>query len=288
MGMTEVRFDGLKKLVEQYIADYCHKLSAAIPERGAAELVRSMQYSIEDGGHRLRPVLSLLTAEALGKNHIDVLPFGCAVEFVHGYSLIHDDLPCMDDDDMRRGKPSNHKVFGEALAVLAGDALLAEAFVLLAEAYGKKTPALASELVHDLAYASSARGLAGGQGADLVLRSQNIDMSELELLHMRKTGALFRASVMGAAKISQATPAQKEALEIYSAALGLVFQIADDIVDGTETDELSFVKAVGINQSRLRCEKLVAKAHEALALFDANADGLRELVSYVYKRTLSA
>ncbi|MDZ4678642.1 MAG: polyprenyl synthetase family protein [Oligoflexia bacterium] len=282
--MTEVRFDDLKKTVDQYILNYGQKLSLNVPERGATELVRSMQYSMESGGHRIRPMLSLLTAQALGKSFQDVLPFGCAVEFVHGYSLVHDDLPCMDDDDFRRGKPSNHKVFGEALAVLAGDALLSEAFLLVAEAYGDN-PGLALALSKDLAQASSARGLVGGQATDLVLRNKTIDLTELEQLHLRKTGALFRTSVMGAATICGATSAQKESLEIYAANLGLTFQIADDISDKTDNDELSFVKAVGLDGARKRCEKLVAQAHEALALFGSNAEGLKSLVTYVYKRT---
>ena len=278
------RLSELQIKVEKYLSTYLAELKTADKAPGLHELIETICYSL-DGGARIRPMLSLLTAETLNRPEVDVLGFGCAIELIHSYSLIHDDLPCMDDDDFRRGRPSSHKAYGEALAVLAGDAMSTEAFLLLSKKYSAQ-PSLALALITDLARASGLHGMVGGQAADLLLRNKRPDVGELEFLHRRKTGALLKSSVLGAAKICEASADETKALEKYAEALGLTFQIADDIADSdTNQDEASFVKTVGIEDAKLTCKKLISDATEALAPFGDKADGLRQLISYVFERT---
>jgi geranylgeranyl diphosphate synthase, type II len=284
MASFNDRLQELKSEVDRYIQGYLQEMESSASQNGVRELCKAISYSMAEGGHRIRPVLALLTAEALGKTHDDVLPLGSAIELIHSYSLIHDDLPCMDDDDFRRGKPSNHKVFGEALAVLAGDAMSTEAFRVLATAY-KERPSLALELIRDLAEASGPQGMAGGQAIDLVLRDRQLTKNQIEFLHSRKTGVLLKMSVMGTAKICGATEEQLKALDKYATALGLTFQIADDISDGAATDELSFVKTAGMEEAKKACQDLVEEACRSVEVLGPKAQGLKELVSYIYERT---
>ena len=278
----------LQKRVDEYIQNYCDELQKNLTEPGVSELLRAMDYSVFSGGSRLRPALCLLTAETLGVDGEKVLPLATAIEFTHCYSLIHDDLPCMDDDDFRRGKPSNHKVFGDAMAVLAGDALATEAFSVLARGYSRE-PALALELVGDLAKAAGALGMAGGQAVDLVFRDRTLTTENLEFLHSRKTGALLRASVVSSAKVCGATPAQIEALDIYANRLGLVFQIADDISDGaTHSEEPSFVRVVGLEKAKEYCANLIDQANRALEPFGSAAQNLKDMIRYIYERTATS
>jgi geranylgeranyl diphosphate synthase, type II len=284
MASFKSRLQELKEEVDRYIQGYLNDMEASGNQNGLRELCKSISYSMAEGGHRIRPVVAMLTAEALGKSRKEVLPLGSAIELIHSYSLIHDDLPCMDDDDFRRGKPSNHKIFGEALAVLAGDAMSTEAFLMLATHY-KNDPALALELIRDLAVASGPQGMAGGQAIDLVLRDKRLSKEQIEFLHTRKTGVLLKLSVLGAAKVCRATAEQLGALEKYATALGLSFQIADDIADGEDNDELSFVKAAGMEEAKKACLKLIDEACAALEMFGPRAQGLKELVSHIYERT---
>ena len=193
----------------------------------------------------------------------------------------------MDDDDFRRGKPSNHKVFGEAVAVLAGDALCTEAFLLLANKYSA-TPALAVQLISELSLAAGARGMVGGQGADVFFHGKNITQSEIEFLHLYKTGALFKASIMGAARVCGANAFQLKCLSDYGRTFGLIFQIADDIMDGAGgvSDEPSYVKLAGVDNARRTCVQLIEKAQNELSPLP-EAEGLRQLVGYLYERTLN-
>lgn len=280
------KFSIFKESVDKAMQEYLHLIQANTPQPGMRDLTKAMGYSIDVGGHRIRPILSMMTAEALNHDVSEVTDLGCAIELIHTYSLIHDDLPCMDNDDFRRGKPSNHKVFGEALAVLAGDSLSTEAFRVLAKKYRHK-PELALTLIEDLAEVAGPMGLVGGQAIDLLLRTHDLKREELEFLHNKKTGGLLKMSVLGAAKICDANPEEIKSLSNYADALGLTFQIADDIMDGANTDEPSFVKSIGEDGARKACEELVTQGCEALQPFGDRADGLRGLIKHVYERALT-
>jgi geranylgeranyl diphosphate synthase type II len=272
-----------KNQVDQYIQNYLGDLEPSLSKPGLTDLYKSFSYSLAEGGNRIRPILSLLTAEALGVSTEKVLPLGAAVELIHTYSLIHDDLPCMDDDDLCRGKPSNHKVFGEAMAVLAGDALNTEAFFLLTKNYSSQ-PELALDLVSELALAAGAQGMVGGQAADVIFKERASDSAEIEFLHTYKTGALFRMSILGAARICNANAYELKCLSDFARAFGLIFQIADDIKDGDKNNEPSFVKAVGLEKAKETCTALLHQAHQALESFGDKALGLKNLISHLYER----
>lgn len=198
-------------------------------------LRESMEYSLMAGGKRLRPILVLAAAEALGGSTEAAMPVACAIEAIHTYSLIHDDLPAMDNDDFRRGKPTNHKVFGEAMAVLAGDGLLTHAFYSIAQATRKHgVPAeTALEIVEDLSRLAGAAGMVGGQAADMLGEQGITDREQLDFIHTHKTGDLIVFSLKAGAKIAGAAPGQLSALETYGYNIGLAFQIQDDILDLT-------------------------------------------------------
>lgn len=213
----------------------------------------AMRYSVFAGGKRLRPVLVLAGAEAVGGELEAVMPAACAMELLHTYSLIHDDLPAMDNDDLRRGKPTSHKVFGEALAILAGDALLTLAFALLARLpdAGPTSPDQVVRVLQEVAEAAGTVGLIGGQVADLHGVERPIDQQTLDYIHTHKTGSLFRVAVRAGAILSGASPEQVDALTLYATNMGLAFQIIDDILD-VEGDEQKLGKPVG---SDLRNQK---------------------------------
>lgn len=276
----------------------------ADPAGAAGRLLEAMRYSLMAGGKRLRPVLALAACEAVGGTHEAALGFACAVEMIHTYSLVHDDLPCMDDDDLRRGRPTNHKVYGEAIATLAGDGLLTDAFAVLARSGGTApSPKLALallETVAELAEAAGSAGMVGGQVIDLLGEGQEIGLGQLEELHSKKTGALFVAAVCGGARLGGATRAQLDALREYAKALGLAFQVIDDLLDveaSTETmgkrtnkDEArgkaTYPGLLGIEGSRKLARELVARAHTALAGFGDRAEPLRMLAAFAVERKL--
>lgn len=245
--------DELKKRIEAvnlYIDNYLKEMDLSASK--SIHLLRDgMAYSALNGGKRFRPLLTLLVGEMLGAPQEKVLPFAAAVEFIHTYSLIHDDLPCMDNDDVRRGKPTNHKVYGEDFALLAGDALLTEAFTLLASAYAD-SDFLVGRLVASLARAAGVRGMVGGQAIDLKSVGQKLTVEELSELHNLKTGALIAVAVEGASIIAGAKPEQIKALQNFGASLGLAFQVADDILDHSEKDQegRSFTALMGIEQTQ--------------------------------------
>ena len=243
----------------------------------APRLAEAMRYSVFAGGKRLRPALALAACRAAGGEDAEVLPFACALELVHTYSLIHDDLPAMDDDDLRRGRPTSHKAFGEALAILAGDAMHTLAFELILTR--TPDPTRAAALAGLLAQASGHEGMVGGQVDDLAAEGADVDLARLESIHRRKTGALLAASVRGGAVAAGADPETVEDLTRYGTALGLAFQIADDVLDATSTAEvlgktpgkdaadgkLTYVALEGVEAARARCDAEVATALEALA-----------------------
>jgi geranylgeranyl diphosphate synthase, type II len=260
-----------------------------------ARLAEAMRYSTLAGGKRLRPVLCLLAAEACGCALEDALPAACALEMVHTYSLIHDDLPAMDDDDLRRGRPTCHRAFDEATAILAGDGLLTLAFELIA-----RPPArAAAECIRILAEAAGPRGMVGGQMADLQAEGRtDATVEELEAIHRRKTGALFSAPLRMGAALATAPAALREALEIYGRAVGLAFQIIDDLLD-VQGDEAKLGKRVrkdsglgkwtypgllGVDGSRAKARQLADEALAALAPLGGRGDALKALAVDLLER----
>ncbi|MBD1378790.1 polyprenyl synthetase family protein [Metabacillus arenae] len=228
-----------KQTIESALPDYIQSLS--IPE----SLKESMLYSLEAGGKRLRPVLVLATLSSFGKSESLGIPVGCAIEMIHTYSLIHDDLPCMDDDDLRRGKPTNHKVFGEALAVLAGDGLLTQSFQLISTIdHPEVTAEMKLQLITELVDAAGIKGMVGGQVADMEGEKKSLSLEELEFIHEHKTGKLLEYSIIAGAILAGASKEEIEKLREFSFHLGLAFQIRDDILD-IEGDQEKIGKPVG-------------------------------------------
>lgn len=258
---------------------------------------RAMRYSTLGGGKRLRPVLAMAAAEAAGGSPLDVLPAACALELIHTYSLIHDDLPSMDNDDYRRGKLTSHKVFGEAVAVLAGDALLTFAFELLSESKCPD-PERVVKVIGEVATGAGTMGLIGGQVVDTFSAGEEINEETIEYIHRHKTGALYRVSVRTGAILAGASEKQLASLTGYSEHLGLAFQIIDDILD-IEGDEKKLGKPVGsdqknkkvtypslfgIEKSRVKAKESADAAVYALNEFGREADFMRELVQFVIER----
>ncbi|MBR0590265.1 polyprenyl synthetase family protein [Bacillus sp. FSL K6-4563] len=228
-----------KQTIEDNLFTYVQELT--IPE----DLKSSMLYSLKAGGKRLRPVLVLALLNAYGKNEEDGIPVGCAVEMIHTYSLIHDDLPCMDDDDLRRGKPTNHKVYGEATAVLAGDALLTESFRLITSQLSSSVSADKKlRIVDELVKSAGALGMVGGQFDDMEAEQKQVSLAELESIHARKTGKLLTFSVAAGAMLAGASDDDIEKLREFSYHIGIAFQIRDDILD-LEGSEEKIGKRVG-------------------------------------------
>jgi geranylgeranyl diphosphate synthase type II len=294
----ELFLEEKRRLVEE-------ALSNALPaERAWPETIhRAVRYSLFAGGKRIRPLLALAAGEVVGGRLADLLPFACAVEMIHTYSLIHDDLPAMDNDDMRRGKPTSHKVFGEAIAILAGDALLTRAFHLLAE--------VPPEWDHDdervlrrlratalLGEACGTTGLIGGQVLDLQSEGQVIDAQTLERLHRAKTGALLSACVRGGGVLAGASEADLARLEAYASAVGLAFQIVDDILDVTEGEaqlgkspgkdvdarKATYVTIHGLSSARAMAQDLLAAALEAISLWEERGVLLAGLARLIVER----
>ena len=265
-------------------------------------LDQAMRYSLFSGGKRIRPILALASGEAVGATVERVLPFACALEMIHTYSLIHDDLPAMDDDDLRRGKPTNHTVFGEGLAILAGDGLLTEAFRVMAEGALRNGQNRAAVLraLREVATAAGATGMVGGQVADLEAESKKPTRARVEYIHTRKTAALIRAAVRAGALVGGARPAQFARLDRYGAALGLAFQIADDILDvegstdktgkragrDAQLHKVTYPAAVGMDNAKRRARELLDKALEALKPLGLPAEPLRQIAAFIVERAV--
>lgn len=282
-------------------------LAECVPwsDGAAGRLFEAMRYSLMAGGKRLRPVLALAACEAVGGALEAAMGLACAIEMIHTYSLVHDDLPCMDDDDLRRGRPTNHKVYGEAIATLAGDGLLTDAFKVLARSatssveHPLPAPALL-ETIAELADAAGSSGMVGGQVIDLLGEGRSLDLRELEHLHSQKTGALFVAAVCGGARLGGAIATQLTSMREYALALGLAFQVIDDLLDveasteamgkRTNKDEsrgkATYPSLIGVDRSRDLAAELIRKAHAALSAFDHRADPLRMLATFAVERKL--
>ncbi len=263
---------------------------------------KAMRYSLFSGGKRIRPILALASSEAVGGSSKQILPFACALEMIHSYSLIHDDLPAMDDDDLRRGKPTNHVVFGEGMAILAGDGLLTEAFRVMADGALQPgvNPAAALQAIREIAAGAGAAGMVGGQVADLESEQKKPTRALVEYIHTRKTGALLRAAVRAGALVGGAKSGQFARLDRYGTAVGLAFQIADDILDiegGTEKtgkrkgrdeelQKVTYPAAVGMEKSKRKAQELLDESLAALASFGASAEPLRNLATFIVERAV--
>src|SRR5262249_14181109 len=272
--------DGRRRLVERALA-------ARFPPRASA-LRRAIRYSLLGGGRRLRPILARAAGEVAGAPVRTVLPFACALELVHTYSLVHDDLPAMDDDDLRRGRPTSHKVFGEGVAILVGDALLTEAFGLMAGAH-HVAPARALAAVAEGARAAGEGGMVGGQALGLAAEGQAPSLAAVRAIHRRKTGALFTASVRVGGLVAGARPALLKRLTAYGEQLGLCFQIADDIADAVEagdgrTDRVlgkaTYPALLGMERSRAHAEHARDAALGAVAPLGPRAEPLRAIATF--------
>lgn len=274
-------------------------LSRWVPADAPAGLGEAMRYAVLDGGKRLRPLLVLATAEALGGHPDAALRAACAVELIHAYSLVHDDMPCMDNDVLRRGKPTVHVQFGQAQALLAGDALQALAFELLVPGDGSLPPELSARLCRLLALAAGADGMAGGQAVDLASVGLALDQVSLEAMHRRKTGALLQASVTMGAATAPATSRQLADLAEYGECIGLAFQVVDDILDVTAdsatlgktagkdaaADKPTFVSLMGLAEAQSYADAVLDRAHRALQRCElAQPDHLHALADWVGRR----
>ncbi len=262
----------------------------------------AMRYSLFVGGKRLRPILCLAAAEAVTdapETIASLLPTACALECIHTYSLIHDDLPAMDNDDLRRGKPTNHKIYGEAAAILAGDSLLTFAFELLTGHNNKLSPEKKMQISHLIARASGPAGMAGGQSLDIANENRDYPFELLKTIHRSKTGALIKCSVEVGAIGGGATSEQVLCLREYGTHIGLAFQIVDDLLDATSTTEIlgktagsdqahgkaTYPSYFGIDKTRQIARKTIDTAKSSLSSFDHKADPLRELADYITSRT---
>ncbi len=292
--------DAYLKTCQQRVDLHLQALLSKAPN-GAEQLNEAMKYSVFNGGKRIRPMLVLASCEALGGNLENATPAAAAVELIHAYSLVHDDLPAMDDDDLRRGKPTCHIAFGEATAILAGDALQTLAFEQLT--LPSNNTSLSSEiqlqLVRTLAQGSGVNGMVSGQAIDLVSVGRTLNLQQLEHMHNHKTGALITASVEIGACIAGASPEQLHCLRKYANAIGLAFQVQDDILDveaDTETlgktqgadqalNKPTYPSLLGLDSAKSKANDLLNAALEALNEFDDRATPLRDLARYIVQRT---
>lgn len=263
-------------------------------------LAEAMKYSLMAGGKRIRPVLCLAAAEAVGGNQKDALPAACAIEMIHTYSLIHDDLPAMDDDDLRRGKPTSHIAFDEATAILAGDALLTLAFEVLSSAplEGGVNAVKLLQVIRIIAAAAGYRGMIRGQMLDIAAEGHQLAIDELESMHVLKTGALIEASLQCGAILANAANTQLELLKTYARKIGLAFQVTDDILNvegnpavmgkavGTDMmhEKSTYPFILGLEASKQFKQKLVHQALQAVETFDKKAEPLRALATYIIER----
>lgn len=270
------------------------------PERYPPTLYKSIHYSLFAGGKRIRPILAIAACEAVGGSVEAVIPSAVAVEMIHTYSLIHDDLPVMDNDDMRRGKPTNHKIFGEATAILAGDALLTLAFTILSDSslHYNIPPERSLQIIHEIGIGSGPYGMVGGQQLDMESEGRGVAIKALEEMHIKKTGALIRASVRAGGIAGGASMSQMLALTDYSEKIGLAFQIADDLLDvegnvkevgksigkDFRQNKNTYPALIGMDESRNLENRLIEDAIGALMEFDDRADPLRMIAEYIVER----
>lgn len=285
-----------KKLIDEALDNYLPS-----SKKYPSVIHEAMRYSVLTSGKRLRPILVLAAAETLGKDPKFLLPIACACELIHTYSLVHDDLPCIDNDDYRRGKPTVHKVYGEAIATLTGDALLTYAFYLFAEG-AAKDPRIgevrAMKALYEISSASGTNGLIGGQVVDIQSEGIDVNLPTLQYIHTHKTGALIRVCLRVGAILSKATPKELQALSLYGEYAGLAFQIVDDClnISGDEKrlgkkvgsdairKKATYPKIFGLEESKKRAYELYEHIKESLKIFGKSAIILQELANYILNR----
>lgn len=287
-----------------YIEEKIRRVDSALdeylpPEDSYPEIIyRAMRYSVVSGGKRIRPILALAACESVGGDIERVLPTACAIEIIHAFSLIHDDLPALDNDDLRRGRPTNHKVFGEAIAILAGDALLALAFETITGRTAGVPPEKVLEVVQRVASAAGTGGMVVGQVVDMISEGKKINRATLEFMHRNKTGALMEVSVVSGGILGGADSDQVKALSLYGDRIGLAFQIIDDVLDiegESETlgktpgsdlrkQKSTYPALLGVEESKRLAYKTSDEAIQALNGFDSRAEPLRALARYIVER----
>jgi geranylgeranyl diphosphate synthase type II len=282
------------KLVNGFLKNYLatKKSKSSSPK----VLCKAMGYSLMAGGKRLRPILAIASFETAGGKSKNILPVAASLELIHTYSLIHDDLPAMDNDDFRRNKPTNHRVFGEAIAILAGDALLTDSFELIAKT--PESPDILISVIKELTHACGTEGMVGGQSADIIYEDKKIKEKDLIYIHTHKTGALIKASVRIGAIMARATPDVLNPLSRYGEKIGLAYQIIDDILDviGTKKElgkstgsdivkgKNTYPHIYGLEESKKKAQDLIDESINALKRFGDEADPLREIARYILKR----
>ncbi|OQY19476.1 MAG: polyprenyl synthetase [Desulfobacteraceae bacterium 4572_35.1] len=291
----------LKHYMERCRASVDKQLLSLLPSKDMRpeKLHQAMHYSVFAGGKRIRPILMIASCEAVGGDISQVLPTACAMEMIHTYSLIHDDLPAMDDDNFRRGIATNHKVFGEDTAILAGDALLTQAFITLSAATTPITIDKQTQVLNIIATASGAAGMVGGQVIDMEAEGDVVDLDTVNYIHSHKTGALILASIQCGALIGGADKKAFTALTSFGQDAGLAFQIADDILDiegnqqqlgkdigsDQQRGKATYPAVMGVEKSRQRMEQLQRQAMDKLIHFGDNAEALRQISQYIINRS---
>ncbi len=283
-----------RKLVDNFLKTY---ISSKKKDRDCPKhLSEAMSYALTAGGKRVRPILCIAGHEAVGGRSDNILPIATSIELIHTYSLIHDDLPSMDDDDFRRNQPTTHKVYGEATAILAGDALLTDAFHMISQSGAK--PKILVNIISELSRASGPEGMVGGQSVDIILEGRKADKKDLYYIHTHKTGALIRASVRIGALLAETTPARLNALTNYGEKIGLAFQVIDDILDVTGTKEElgksagadgargknTYPSIFGLDKSQSIADGLIHDSLESIKRLNHNAEPLAELAKYILSR----
>lgn len=286
------QYKAYQSQVEKKLPEYIHAAN------NSASLMKSMDYSLMLGGKRIRPILAMATCDLLGHAPTDALPAACALEMIHTYSLIHDDLPSMDDDDLRRGKPTNHKVYGEAIAILAGDGLLTEAFSCLSDPRWTLSDHSKIRVIHTISEAAGAKGMVAGQVLDLEHEGKECNEQQLENIHLHKTGKLILASILAGAHCASAGTEQLQTLDTFGRKIGLAFQIADDVLDITATTEQlgknaksdlkknksTYPSLIGLEASKAKAEKLLKESIELISTFGPRSQFLKDLATLIVHR----
>ena len=284
------RVDYIEKLLKEYMPE----------EKGYQNTIfEAMNYSLKAGGKRLRPILTLEACRIVGGNEEDVIPFAIAIEMIHTYSLIHDDLPALDNDDLRRGRPTNHKVYGDAMAILAGDGLLNYAFeIMLSSSIGKENPAKYLNAINEIAKSSGVYGMIGGQVVDIESEDKKIEMEKLDFIHLNKTAAIIVGCMRAGAIIGDATEEQLENITKYATNIGLSFQIADDILDNTgdesklgkkvgsdiDNNKSTYPSLIGLEKSKEIANDLINEAKTRISNIKGDNEFLNDLAEYIVAR----
>lgn len=284
------RVDYIEKLLKEYMPE----------EKGYQKTIfEAMNYSLKAGGKRLRPILTLEACRIVGGNEEDAIPFAIAIEMIHTYSLIHDDLPALDNDDLRRGRPTNHKVYGDAMAILAGDGLLNYAFeIMLKSSIGKENPAKYLNAINEIAKSSGVYGMIGGQVVDIESEDKKIEMEKLDFIHLNKTAAIIVGCMRAGAIIGDATEEQLENITKYATNIGLSFQIADDILDITgdesklgkkvgsdiDNNKSTYPSLIGLEKSKEIANDLINEAKTRISNIKGDTEFLNDLAEYIVAR----